>query len=196
MRNFQSSSLHYGLRADILKKAIRKCLTLKIDFSANFNLTHEFFGRRLSQHPKNWKAPKLIHTPPFKAVSNSKNVNGSQNFRFYKCYDICFHNFCDKHPLMGKKCFWSLKKIFFKYFTSLFWRCRQPNIWDVTLLSLSPSSSSALSSTGPFFMHLEYLRAEKWWSRLKFPSEIFGCGENEGQSSKFLNVIAPIALIP
>ena len=28
--------------------------------------------------------------------------NGSQNFRFYKCYDICFHNFCDKHPLMGK----------------------------------------------------------------------------------------------
>ena len=31
--------------------------------------------------------------------------NGSQNFRFYKCYDICFHNFCDKHPLMGKKRF-------------------------------------------------------------------------------------------
>ena len=31
--------LHY----DILKKAIRKCLTLKIDFSANFNLTHDFF---------------------------------------------------------------------------------------------------------------------------------------------------------
>ena len=31
--------------------------------------------------------------------------NGSQNFCFYKCYDICFHNFCDKHPLMGKKRF-------------------------------------------------------------------------------------------
>ena len=52
------STMHNGLRADILKKAIRKCLTLKIDFSANFNLTHDFFGRRLSQHPKNWKTQK------------------------------------------------------------------------------------------------------------------------------------------
>ena len=29
---------------------------------------------------------------------------------------------------------------------------------------------------------------------MKFPSEIFGCGENERQSSEILNVIAPIAL--
>ena len=36
-------TLHYGLRADILKKVTRKCLTLKIDFSANFNLTHDLF---------------------------------------------------------------------------------------------------------------------------------------------------------
>ena len=36
-------SMHYGIRADILKKAIRKYSTLKIDFSANFNLTHEIF---------------------------------------------------------------------------------------------------------------------------------------------------------
>ena len=60
--------LHYGLRADILKKVIRKCLTLKIDFSANFNLTHDFFGRRLSQHPKNWKTQKLIYKYQFKGV--------------------------------------------------------------------------------------------------------------------------------
>ena len=31
--------------------------------------------------------------------------NGSQNFRFCKCYDICFYNFCDKHPLIWKNCF-------------------------------------------------------------------------------------------
>ena len=37
--------------------------------------------------------------------------NGSQNFRFYKCYDICFHNFCDKHPLMGK----NASKVWKKY---------------------------------------------------------------------------------
>ena len=29
---------------------------------------------------------------------------------------------------------------------------------------------------------------------MTFPSEIFGCGENERQSSEILNVIAPIAL--
>ena len=45
-------SLHYGLRADILKKVIRKCLTLKIDFSANFNLTDDFFGRGSLNTPK------------------------------------------------------------------------------------------------------------------------------------------------
>ena len=56
--------LHY----DILKKAIRKCLTLKIDFSANFNLTYDFFGRRLSQHPKNWKTQKWIYKYQFKGV--------------------------------------------------------------------------------------------------------------------------------
>jgi len=43
---------HYGTRADILKKAIRKCLTLKIDFSANFNLTRDFWAEALSTPQK------------------------------------------------------------------------------------------------------------------------------------------------
>ena len=60
--------MHYGLRADILKKAIRKCSTLKIDFSANFNLTHDFFGRRLSQHPKNCKTQTGIYKYQFKGA--------------------------------------------------------------------------------------------------------------------------------
>ena len=87
--------------------------------------------------------------------------NRSQNFRFFICYDICFYNFCEKHPLMGKNRFCSLKKIFFKYLTSFFACCRRPNIWLMTLLSLSPSSSSAPSSTDPFFIYLEYLHAKK-----------------------------------
>ena len=37
---------------------------------------------------------------------------------------------------------------------------------------------------------------KKLWTRLKLPSEIFGCGENGRQSSKILNDIAPIAPIP
>ena len=63
------NTMHYGIRADILKKkAIRKCSTLKIDFSANFHLTHDFFWRGLSQHPKNWKTQKGIYKYQFKGV--------------------------------------------------------------------------------------------------------------------------------
>ena len=44
--------MHYGIRADILKKAFRKCLTLNIDFSANFNLTDDFFGAEALSTPQ------------------------------------------------------------------------------------------------------------------------------------------------
>ena len=54
-----SSSLHYGLRADILKKVIRKCLTLKIDFSANFNLTHDFFWAEALSTPQKLENAKM-----------------------------------------------------------------------------------------------------------------------------------------
>ena len=57
--------------------------------------------------------------------------NGSQNFRFHKCYDICFY-FCDKHPLMGKNASKVWKKIFSKFLTSFFGCCKRPNIWFVT----------------------------------------------------------------
>ena len=51
--------MHYGLRADILKKAIRKCLTLKIDFSANFNLTHDFFWAEALSTPQKLENAKM-----------------------------------------------------------------------------------------------------------------------------------------
>ena len=93
--------------------------------------------------------------------------NGSQNFRFYKCYDICFCSFCEKHPLMGKKRFLSLKKIFSKYLTSFFGCSRRPNIWFMTFLSLFPSSSSDPSSTRAFFIYLEYLDAKKMMDKVE-----------------------------
>ena len=52
-------SMHYGIRADILKKAIRKCLTLKIDFSANFNLTHDFFWAEALSTPQKLEKAKM-----------------------------------------------------------------------------------------------------------------------------------------
>jgi len=51
--------MHYGIRADILKKAIRKCLTLKIDFSANFNLTHDFFWAVALSTPQKLENAKM-----------------------------------------------------------------------------------------------------------------------------------------
>ena len=63
----------------------------------------------------------------------------------------------------------------------------------MTLLSLSPSSSSDPSSTGAFFIYLEYLDAKKMMGKVEIST---GCEENERQSSEILNVIAPIAFFP
>ena len=102
-----------GIRAVIKKKAIRKCSTLKIDFSANFYLTHDFFWAEALSTPRKLENAKMNLQISIQGGVKLKKCegggchgrNGSQNFRFYKCYDICFHNFCDKHPLMGKKRF-------------------------------------------------------------------------------------------
>ena len=76
-----------------LGKAITKCLTLEIDFSANFYLIYEFFE---------WGSLNLS----IKGGVKLKTWRGegftdkrSQNFCLDKCYDICF---CEKHPLTGK----------------------------------------------------------------------------------------------
>ena len=69
----------------------------------------------------------------------------------------------------------------------------------MTLLSLSPSSSSyALSSTvpgAPFSFIWNICMPKKWWTRLKFPSDTFGCGENERQSYEILDDSCCIVLV-
>ena len=130
-----------------------------------FHLIHYmiYFGRGSLNTPKIGKRKNEFTNINLKECKTQKTWRGgchgrnrSQNFCFYKCYDICFWCFCEKHPLMGKKRFLSLKKIFSKYLTSFFGCCRWQNIWFMTLLSLSPSPSSAPSSTRPFFIYLEY----------------------------------------
>ena len=168
---FARFPLHYGIRADIFKKSYQKIFNFKNWFLCQFSSNIWFFLAGAVSIPQKLENAKMnLQISIQGGVKLKKREgggchgrNGSQNFRFYKCYDICFHNFCDKRPLMGKKRFQSLKKIFFKYLTSFFGCCRRPNIWFVTLLSLSLSSSSTLSSAGPFF-HL---------------SGIFECGKND-----------------
>ena len=46
----------------------------------------------------------------------------------------------------------------------------------------------------PFSFICNICMPKKWWTRLKFPSDIFGCGENERQSYEIIYDISPIAL--
>ena len=50
--------------------------------------------------------------------------NGCQKIRFYKCYDICFLNIYEKHPLIGKNCIQSLKKKILQISQLFFGCCR------------------------------------------------------------------------
>ena len=81
------------------------------------------------------------------------------------------------------------EKIFSKYLTSFFGCCRQPNIWFMTLLSLSPSSSSAPSSTGPLLI---YLDAERMMDKVEISVWNIWMWR---KGSEILNDIAPIALV-
>ena len=148
----------------ILGKAIMKLNWLQTEFSANFHLTHVFFVWGSLNFPIREHEGGVFH-----------RRNWSQKFCFYKCYDICFCNFCEKN-LTWKNRFISLKRIFSKYLTSSF-GCWRP------------------SSSGPFFICLEYLHAKKWWTRLNFPSGIFGSGEHKRQRYEIFNDVAPIALV-
>ena len=68
--------------------------------------------------------------------------NGYQKNCFDECYDICFLNICEKHPLIGENCIQSLKNIFYKYLTHFLDAVRWPNIWFLSSLSLSMIESN------------------------------------------------------
>ena len=67
---------------------------------------------------------------------------GCQKNRFYECFDICFLNICEKHPLIGENCIQSLKNIFYKYLTHFLDAAGWPNIWFLSSLSLSMIESN------------------------------------------------------
>ena len=99
-----------------------------------------------------------------------------------------------KHHLVGKNASKVWKNIF-QISHLIFWLLQAAKylIYDFTFTFSFFSICSKLN--WPLF-HLYGIFAckKKGWTRLIFPSEIFGCGENERQSSEILNDIAPIAL--
>ena len=70
--------------------------------------------------------------------------NGCQKICFAECFDICFLNICEKHPLVGENCIQSLKKMFYKYLTSFLDVAGWPNIRFISSLSLSMFSITSL----------------------------------------------------
>ena len=94
-----------------------------------------------------------------------------------------FITFVPNTFLIGKKTLLKSEIMILQISHLFFGCCGQSNIYlNFLLLSLS----------SPFIWTI-WTRI-KWWTRLEFLYEIFGCGENERQSSEILTDLAPIAL--
>ena len=68
------NAMHYGIRAVIFRKSYQEIL--EIDFSTNFHVIHDFFWRRLSDHPKIWKRKKEFTNINLRRCKTKKNVKG------------------------------------------------------------------------------------------------------------------------
>ena len=111
---------------------------------------------------------------------------------FFSSFSWFLKLLCKTPPFKGKR-FWSLKK-YSQNISPHFLDAAGGQISHLWLyfhfLLLLYLLQAQLA---PFFIYLEYLHTK---TRLKLPSEIFGCGEKGRQNSEILNDLAPIALIP
>ena len=92
--------------------------------------------------------------------------NGSQNFHFYKRYDICFYNFCENTPLWGK----NARNVWKKHSTNIsphFLDAAGGHISDLWLyfhfLHLLHLLQAQLAPFSPIWN----ICIKKWWTRLK-----------------------------
>ena len=147
-----------------------------------FTENMKFFAWTFLNSPKieRWKSfLKCRHAKGGKSKKREGGVfhrqNGYQKICFDECYDICFLNICEKHPLIGENCIQSLKNIFYKYLTHFLDAAGWPNIWFLSSLSLSMIESNERCSKlfwnkmsmidnrsfRPPQMYLEYLDTDK-----------------------------------
>ena len=111
-----------------LGKAITKCLTLEIHFSANSHLIHDFFvDEALLNFQKLENEENKVLNISFRECKTRKNVKGLfftdktglNHFVFICAMMFAFITFVKNTPLWRKKRFKSLKKkIFSKYLIS------------------------------------------------------------------------------
>ena len=104
----------------------------------NFDpLAHSWLGSPIS--PENGQQEDSVININLRRCKTRITWNRSQNFRFYKCYDICFYNFCNKHLLKWKKN------------TSEVWNNDSPNISPIFWMLRAVKYLSEFSFTFPFF---------------------------------------------
>ena len=103
----------------------------------NFDpLAHSCLGSPIS--PENGQQKDSVININWRRCKTRITWNRSQNFRFYKCYDICFYNFCNKHLLKWKKTLLKSEIMILQISHLFFGCCGQSNIYlNFLLLSLS-----------------------------------------------------------
>ena len=84
-------TLHYAARAVNLGKSNHEIELIANWILCQFSSNTCFFGWGSLNFPIREHEGGVFH-----------RRNWSQKFCFYKCYDICFCNFCEKKPLHGK----------------------------------------------------------------------------------------------
>ena len=115
----------------------------------NFDpLAHSCLGSPIS--PENGQQDDSVININLRRCKTRITWNRSQNFRFYKCYDICFYNFCNKHLLKWKKTLLKSEIMILQIYHLFFWMLR------------AVKYLSELSFTFPFFsIYLKYLDTNK-----------------------------------
>ena len=122
------------------------------DFSAIFHQKHELFWHGAFLTPQKLEDEKVLTNLCMQRGEKRKKreegvfhrQNGCQKICFGECYDICFLNICEKHPLVGENCIQSLKKVLQISHLSFLDAGGRPNIRFINSLSLSMFSITFL----------------------------------------------------
>ena len=117
---------------------------------------------KIGKHKKEFTNINLRRSKTQKAWrGGSHGRNQYQNFRFYKCYDICFYNFCEKNSY-GKKTLVKSEKKMSSNIPLLFLDAAGGQISDLWLyFHFLFLLHLLLAQLAPFFIYLEYLNVEK-----------------------------------
>ena len=117
-RGLYHQSLHYGKVVTFGCKSNHKVVNFRKWFLCQFSPKTWNFLHGPFLTPQKSEDGKVFKNVGMQRGGKSKKreggvfhrQNGYQKNCFDECYDICFLNICEKHPLVGENCIQSLKK--------------------------------------------------------------------------------------